>query len=58
LSRDAHHCGDKRSPFTVVERRSRGIDFDTPVFLAISCKITAVIDLDRRRRCGDTFKAT
>ncbi len=57
MSGDAHYGGDEWSPFAAVERRSRGIDFDAAIFLAISRKIAAVVDVDRRRRCDDAFKA-
>jgi hypothetical protein len=40
-----------------MERRSRGIDFDVPIFLAISRKIAAIVDLDRLCRRDDAFKA-
>jgi hypothetical protein len=55
--RDAHHGGDKRSPFAAIEGRSRHKDFDTPIFLAVSRKIAAVIDLNRRCRRHDAFEA-
>ena len=56
VARDVRHGGDKRSPFAAIERGSRGMDFDAPIFLAISRKIAAVIDRNRRRRRNDAFK--
>jgi hypothetical protein len=54
---DTHHGGDKRSPFTAVESRSRRKDFDVPVFLAISRKIATVVDLGWGCRCHEAFEA-
>ena len=53
LPGDAHHGGDERCPCGTIERRSRGIDFDAPILLAISRKMAAVIGFDRRRRRDD-----
>ncbi len=57
MSRDANDGSHKRSPFAAVQRRSWGIDFDTPIFLTISCKSAAVIDRKRRCRRDEAFKA-
>jgi hypothetical protein len=53
LSCEAHHGGDKRFPIIANEQRSRRIDCDMPIFLAISRQIAHVIDLERpsSRRC-------
>ncbi|KAF0206718.1 MAG: hypothetical protein FD139_3721 [Methylocystaceae bacterium] len=52
-SRDAHDRGDQRPPFAVIEGGAGSIDFNTPVFLAISRQIAAVVDGDWSRRLGD-----
>jgi hypothetical protein len=57
VSLDARHGGDKWPPFAAIERCSRGKNFDAPIFLAISCKIAAVVNRNRRRRRDDAFKA-
>ncbi len=56
-SRDAHDCSDQRRPFVVIEGGAGSIDFDTPVFLAISRQIAAVVDGDWSRRRGDVLAA-
>jgi hypothetical protein len=57
MSGDANDGGDKRSPFAAVKGRCGGKDFDTPIFLAVSRKIAAVVDLDRRCRRHHAFEA-
>jgi hypothetical protein len=57
VARDARRGGDELSPLAAIERGSGGIDFDASIVLAVSRRIAAVNDFDRRRRGDNAFKA-
>ena len=50
-------CRDQWPPFVIIEGGAGSIDFDMPVFLAISRQIAAVVDGDWSRRRGDPLAA-